>query len=154
MSSRLASTSRSLVASRSVSLSLPFAQPWRLLSTTRSRWQEGDGNPFNRPAPPPLPPKEQREFEQLVKDKASESAGRLSFFLCCWGIFCLYCLSTDSPQFKPISEGEVMHPQFRAKPKPDFEGDVNPETGEVGGPKKDPLSWKSEWAVAGRVYDF
>ena len=47
-----------------------------------------------------------------------------------------------------------MHPQYRAKPKPDFEGDVNPETGEVGGPKKDPLKWEREWTYQGRASDF
>lgn len=34
-----------------------------------------------------------------------------------------------------------MHPDFRQKPKPQFEGEVNPETGEVGGPKRDPLAY-------------
>lgn len=32
-----------------------------------------------------------------------------------------------------------MHPDFRKKPKPLFEGSTNPVTGEVGGPKTEPL---------------
>lgn len=32
-----------------------------------------------------------------------------------------------------------MHPDFRKAPTPLFEGEVNPETGEVGGPKREPL---------------
>ncbi|KAK1728504.1 uncharacterized protein BDZ83DRAFT_534996, partial [Colletotrichum acutatum] len=37
-----------------------------------------------------------------------------------------------------------------------FEGDVNPRTGEVGGPKREPLRWGSggDWSYNGRVTDF
>jgi hypothetical protein len=42
---------------------------------------------------------------------------------------------------------------------PEFEGDVNPKTGEVGGPKNEPLRWGSDatrgdWSYNGRVTDF
>lgn len=39
---------------------------------------------------------------------------------------------------------------------PEFEGDVNPKTGEVGGPKNEPLRWGGEgdWSYNGRVTDF
>jgi hypothetical protein len=39
---------------------------------------------------------------------------------------------------------------------PEFEGDKNPKTGEVGGPKNEPLRWGSEgdWSFNGRVTDF
>ena len=49
-----------------------------------------------------------------------------------------------------------MHPDARAKPAPDFIGDVNPETGEKGGPKKNPLNWgpEGEWTYGGRATDF
>lgn len=49
--------------------------PRRLISSSpvaRRSDDDEDANPFARPAPPPLPPKEQREFEQLVREKASE----------------------------------------------------------------------------------
>jgi hypothetical protein len=49
----------------------------------------------------------------------------------------------DALQFNVSSEGE-KHPEYRGKPKADFEGDINPKTGEVGGPKKEPLSWQGE----------
>jgi hypothetical protein len=44
---------------------------------------------------------------------------------------------------------------FRGAP-PEFEGDVNPKTGEVGGPKNEPLRWGSggDWSYNGRVTDF
>lgn len=39
---------------------------------------------------------------------------------------------------------------------PEFEGDVNPKTGEVGGPKNEPLRWGAggDWSFNGRVTDF
>ncbi|KAN0064783.1 hypothetical protein ACQY0O_001840 [Thecaphora frezii] len=84
--------------------------------------------PFSRPGPPPLPAKEQREFENLVKQKQNVA------------------------QF--TSAEEQFHPDARKKPLPDFEGDTNPHTGEVGGPKKDPLLYEKEWTYGGRATDF
>jgi hypothetical protein len=52
------------------------------------------------------------------------------------------------------SDGDPVHPDARRKPSPDFEGETNPETGEVGGPKKDPLTWAREWSYGGRATDF
>ncbi|PSR77246.1 hypothetical protein BD289DRAFT_341702, partial [Coniella lustricola] len=39
---------------------------------------------------------------------------------------------------------------------PEFRGDTNPKTGEVGGPKNEPLRWGSagDWSYNGRVTDF
>ncbi|WLF77000.1 hypothetical protein PVL30_000708 [Lodderomyces elongisporus] len=37
---------------------------------------------------------------------------------------------------------------------PEFEGDVNPKTGERGGPKQDPLRNGEEWTYNGRTIDF
>lgn len=39
---------------------------------------------------------------------------------------------------------------------PEFHGDTNPKTGEVGGPKNEPLRWGSggDWSYNGRVTDF
>jgi hypothetical protein len=39
---------------------------------------------------------------------------------------------------------------------PEFEGDRNPKTGEVGGPKNEPLRWggDGDWSYNGRVTDF
>lgn len=40
--------------------------------------------------------------------------------------------------------------------RPEFDGDTNPKTGEVGGPKNEPLRWGSggDWSYNGRVTDF
>ncbi|MCJ1228952.1 putative mitochondrial protein, conserved [Toensbergia leucococca] len=53
-------------------------------------------------------------------------------------------------------EGEELHPDVRRGVKPEFEGERNPKTGEIGGPKNDPLRWGGEvdWSYNGRVTDF
>ncbi|KAG0151149.1 hypothetical protein CROQUDRAFT_651347 [Cronartium quercuum f. sp. fusiforme G11] len=85
--------------------------------------------PFSRPSPPPLPAKDQAEFERLVKQQ-------------------------QTPFASPTQAETEMHPDLRPKPAPEFEGEVNPKTGEVGGPKRDPLKWEREWAYGGRATDF
>ncbi|CCU99865.1 unnamed protein product [Malassezia sympodialis ATCC 42132] len=89
--------------------------------------------PFSRPGPIPLPKEEQKEFEKLVRDKE------------------------NTIPFADIDkEGKESnaHPDARQKASVEFEGDVNPVTGEVGGPKTDPLRWNSEWTFGGRATDF
>jgi hypothetical protein len=51
---------------------------------------------------------------------------------------------------------QQFHPNMRRGAPPEFEGDVNPKTGEVGGPKNDPLRWggSADWSYNGRVTDF
>lgn len=53
-------------------------------------------------------------------------------------------------------KGEELHPAVRRGAKPEFDGDTNPKTGEVGGPKNEPLRWGAagEWAYNGRTTDF
>ncbi|PPQ63992.1 hypothetical protein CVT24_009421 [Panaeolus cyanescens] len=82
---------------------------------------------INRPSPLPLPPKEQREFEELLR-KANEQ------------------------------ESET-HKDAPKELKAEFEGDVNPVTGEKGGPKIEPVKRCGEdpggdWSFKGRVSDF
>ncbi|KAG6911120.1 hypothetical protein DXG01_003860 [Tephrocybe rancida] len=83
---------------------------------------------LSRPAPPPLPRNQQREFEQLQRAP----------------------LAADRPE-----ADLTLHPDARTPLTPDFEGDVNPLTGEQGGPKKEPVrSWGGEsegdWSFKGR----
>jgi hypothetical protein len=130
------------------------------------------------PAPPRLPPKEQEEFERLQrsstgafstpKPKVVANSGASS--------------SRPKPQINqsPVTtekekqdielaavnarvaatgKGEELHPDIRRGAQPEFEGDVNPKTGEVGGPKNEPLRWGStgergDWSYNGRVTDF
>jgi len=53
-------------------------------------------------------------------------------------------------------DGEELHPNVRRGAAPEFQGDTNPKTGEVGGPKNEPLRWgvSSDWSYNGRVTDF
>ena len=46
-----------------------------------------------------------------------------------------------------------MHPDARKPIEPEFKGDINPVTGEQGGPKRDPLR-HGDWSFGGKVTDF
>ncbi|WVN90239.1 uncharacterized protein L203_105475 [Cryptococcus depauperatus CBS 7841] len=88
---------------------------------------------FSKPGPPPLPAADQAEFEALLK--ANSAVGTVP---------------TDENSIE-----EEMHKDVRRGPKPEFEGDVNPKTGERGGPKNDPfIAGESDWQFGGRVTDF
>ena len=93
---------------------------------------------INHPAPPSLPREQQREFENLVR-------------------------TAKTPLSVPTTKGEVevelaLHPDARLPLKVEFEGDVNPRTGEEGGPKREPVArWAvgdGDWSFKGRVTDF
>ncbi|KPV77052.1 uncharacterized protein RHOBADRAFT_81, partial [Rhodotorula graminis WP1] len=90
-------------------------------------------NSFSRPAPPALPPHLQREFDELVKRAQTPAA--------------------PGVDLSGLKDGEEMHPDLVRRPKPEFEGDENPNTGERGGPKREPLV-HGDWAYGGKVTDF
>ena len=86
---------------------------------------------INRPSPPPLPREQQREFEELLRNAQTPLA----------------------------TEAEGIHPDTPQPLKAEFEGDVNPVTGEEGGPKREPVGrWGQDsggdWSIKGRVTDF
>lgn len=85
--------------------------------------------PLARPSPPPLPRGQQREFEEL--QRAAQGS---------------------------LSSAPDVHPDARTPPTAQFEGDVNPNTGEHGGPKIEPVGkWVTDggdWSFKGRVSDF
>lgn len=116
----------------------------RSLSTTQALRSEDKPMPFSSgPAPPRLPKEEQEIFEKLQK----QSTGAFS-----------------TPQVNQSPQGEIkadgkggeLHPDAPKGLKPEFEGETNPKTGEVGGPKNEPLRWGSagDWSYGGRVTDF
>lgn len=125
----LASASRSTLASSSrfLSCTLSSSAPPVSSSSPSSAASSQPTSPISRPGPPPLPPAQQREFEAL--QKAAQT------------------VDLSAP------DGEV-HRDLRRSPKPDFKGEVNPKTGEVGGPKRDPLLYEKEWTYGGRATDF
>ncbi|KAI9723212.1 MAG: hypothetical protein M1812_001094 [Candelaria pacifica] len=65
-------------------------------------------------------------------------------------------LSAVNARVQATGDGEELHPDIRRGVKPDFEGEINPKTGEVGGPKNEPLRWGGDvdWSYNGRVTDF
>ncbi|KAG8759398.1 putative mitochondrial protein, conserved [Ceratobasidium sp. 423] len=84
-----------------------------------------------RPGPPPLPKEEQREFDELVRKAQTPAAAT------------------------QVKEGEELHPDARQPVAPEFVGDVNPVTGEQGGPKREPVpEGRNDWSYGGRVTDF
>ncbi|KAG9087612.1 putative mitochondrial protein, conserved [Ceratobasidium sp. 370] len=92
-------------------------------------------SPYARPGPPPLPAAEQREFEELVR-KAQKPAA-------------------PSDSNVAVKSGEELHPDARRPIPPEFTGDVNPSTGERGGPKREPVpEGRNDWSYGGRVTDF
>jgi hypothetical protein len=124
------------------------------------------------PAPPRLPKEDQEVFEKLQKQSTgafsqpkteSTSTSDLRSRINQSPDTSSASTSTSSsrmqinqsPDSAPkIKDGEEFHPNMRRGAPPEFEGDVNPKTGEVGGPKNDPLRWKGDWAYNGRVTDF
>jgi hypothetical protein len=90
---------------------------------------------YNRPSPPPLSQKDQKEFEELVRKAQTPLASALS------------------------AEADLaLHPDALRPLAPEFEGDVNPLTGEQGGPKREPVHrWREDegdWSYKGKVSDF
>ncbi|GAA5910892.1 hypothetical protein JCM6882_001922 [Rhodosporidiobolus microsporus] len=95
---------------------------------------------FSRPAPPLLPPQQQREFEELLRKVNAPASAPAS--------------GDEAQRFEqPEGEEVASHPDYRRKPKAEFEGEKNPRTGEVGGPKNEPLV-HGDWAYGGKVTDF
>lgn len=136
---------------RSLSSHRPFTTSHRAASVFSSQ-----------PSPPRLPKEEQDIFEKLVRD--NEPAGA----------FAAPRSSPEEPEPAAKTEnelrtveasrariaakgdGEELHPHVRRGAKPEFQGDINPKTGEVGGPKNEPLRWgqAGDWSYNGRVTDF
>lgn len=138
----------------------------RTFSTARptySSWSPG-------PSPPRLPKEEQELFEQLQE----QSTGAFSTPRTPPRIDqsphtqpepeLVAKPSAGSPEAKAeeaslnakVQQGDELHPNVRRGAKPEFDGETNPLTGEVGGPKNNPLRWGhgGDWSYNGRVTDF
>ncbi|KAJ6499959.1 hypothetical protein C8R47DRAFT_1175347 [Mycena vitilis] len=91
---------------------------------------------LNRPSPIPLPREQQREFELLQRAAQTPLA--------------------PNNNNNSLADDLQLHPDAREPLKPEFEGDVNPTTGEQGGPKREPVrQWvEGDWSYKGRVSDF
>ncbi|KAH7306034.1 polyketide synthase [Stachybotrys elegans] len=103
-----------------------------------------------QPAPPKLSAEDQAEFERLQRAAAVAPAFQPS------AADKPAAASSDATASAAPAEADLMHPNmFRGAP-PEFEGDKNPKTGEIGGPKNEPLRWGSsgDWSYNGRATDF
>lgn len=136
----------------------------------------------DQPAPPRLPPEQQAEFEKLVR-KAQESAAAASLADAvaaanakaeaeAAAAAAAEASMTETEDFVaaavdslgPTTAKETPASALNGNPiegvwrgaAPEFDGDRNPKTGEVGGPKNEPLRWGSagDWSYNGRVTDF
>ncbi|KAF9109631.1 putative mitochondrial protein, conserved [Mortierella sp. AM989] len=66
--------------------------------------------------------------------------------------------SKDQAEFERLvknaeSAPATSHPDAREPVPEEFKGDTNPSTGEVGGPKREPVRF-GDWSFKGRVTDF
>lgn len=117
------------------------------------------------PSPPRLPKEEQEIFEQLQRQSTGafytpQSSSEHP------DLRAKINQSPDSEQQESLQEeqvkiqaqgeGKELHPHVRRGAQPEFEGETNPKTGEVGGPKNEPLRWGAagDWSYNGRVTDF
>jgi hypothetical protein len=119
------------IARPAMPLFRPLAKlPLRAFTTTSLHASSSQSKSFSRAGPPPLPAADQAEFDALLKANATVGATPAI---------------VESPE-------EALHRDLRKGPKKEFEGDVNPRTGESGGPKVDPFkSGDADWSYAGRV---
>jgi hypothetical protein len=121
----------------------------------------GSTSPFgNRPGPPLLPPDQQREFEELVrKAQAPLSAAPKTHTIGAMNSASSSGVSSkiDDGDTTVVADAtaEVLerHPDAPKRLPPEFIGDVNPKTGERGGPKREPLKF-GDWSYGGKVTDF
>ena len=109
------------------------------------------------PGPPKLPAQEQAEFERLQRQAAVSSAfqpeAAAAETSSAAADATTQATSTSSSAVdSELREGGGL---YRGA-KPEFDGDKNPRTGEVGGPKNEPLRWGSggDWSYNGKVTDF
>lgn len=103
-------------------------------------------SPFaNRgPAPPQLDADEQKEFEKL--QQAANTQIAIEQYNEDQGF-----KADDTPP--KVVESDVGNFGKAMMTVPEFEGNVNPKTGEVNGPKQDPIR-HGDWSFNGRVTDF
>ncbi|KAI9839511.1 MAG: hypothetical protein M1819_002136 [Sarea resinae] len=153
--------SQSLRAMRLVSRVQP-----RPFSTTATHFSSPSWS--TGPSPPRLPKEEQEEFERLQRASTGafstpKAPSPASVNQVSRPPINQSPQSTQQPEAEAINarveatgEGDELHPDIRRGAKPEFEGDKNPKTGEVGGPKNEPLRWGSggDWSYNGRVTDF
>lgn len=129
----------------------------RPFSTTPSFASDDKPSPFSPgPSPPRLPKEEQDIFEELQRQSTGAFSTPRSAPQINQSPDSSSSAESTSSQQVEVEDGEELHPHVRQGVRPEFEGEKNPKTGEVGGPKNEPLRWGGEgdWSYNGRVTDF
>ncbi|KAM0613813.1 hypothetical protein ACHAP0_005252 [Verticillium nonalfalfae] len=110
--------------------------------------------------PPRLPASEQAEFERLQRTAAVASGFDMSPPSPAEATETTTAAAAAAAAPGKVEvrtdDGEALHQDVRRGAPPEFEGETNPKTGEVGGPKNEPLRWggDGDWSYNGRVTDF
>lgn len=127
------------------------------------------------PSPPRLPAEQQAEFERLQRAAEAALSSHTTIPPAAEPLSTSRHVTTPASRAEPnsaaaaaaagaetrtaqtadVSAGSFSGGVRKGAP-PEFEGDQNPRTGEVGGPKNEPLRWgsKGDWSFNGRVTDF
>ncbi|KAK3311979.1 hypothetical protein B0H66DRAFT_100084 [Apodospora peruviana] len=150
-SQRIITTFRGALVSSQRSATRPFASTARFAS---SFLQE-------RPSPPRLPAEQQQEFERLQRAAEAQlhSHTQTTTPSTSTSRHASTPSSTETQTEPEPVQGDgmvTMSGGIRKGAPPEFEGEKNPKTGEVGGPKNEPLRWggSGDWSYNGRVTDF
>jgi hypothetical protein len=112
-----------------------------------------------QPSPPKLPAEQQAEFERLQRAAAVSAAFQVpdadESAAVAAAENTAATKTTTQVDADTSDGGDLNQGLFRGAP-PEFEGEQNPKTGEVGGPKNEPLRWggDGDWSYNGRVTDF
>ncbi|KAI2468838.1 DUF1674-domain-containing protein [Annulohypoxylon bovei var. microspora] len=148
------------------SSTLPIILPY-LRNQQLIRCASNNPNLFqSTPSPLRLPPDEQAEFERLQRTANTQEGFNPTSTPDFTTPASLNTSTTTAASNSPMVEGsatetpalndELGSVPLRKGAPPEFEGDVNPKTGEVGGPKNEPLRWgaSGDYSFNGRVTDF
>ncbi|KAK8076471.1 hypothetical protein PG994_003743 [Apiospora phragmitis] len=101
------------------------------------------------PRAPRLPAEEQAEFERLQRAANTQEGFNPSSTPTPEPSVTVTKAATETTPTIGEEKGSTGAP-------PEFEGETNPKTGEVGGPKNEPLRWGAtgDYSYNGRVTDF
>ena len=110
----------------------------------------------SQPSPPRLPAEEQAEFERLQRTANTQQGFNPSTMPEPEAPAAPAAQTTTTTTASLEDELAQRAVPLRKGAPPEFEGDVNPKTGEVGGPKNEPLRWGAagDYSYNGRVTDF
>ena len=158
----------------------PVSRSFSFRTRLRGEDQRLSSSGYGSPAPPRLPKEEQELFESLQRQSTgafstARAPPKINQSPDASGSDVAKAESIISERVEKVSKsttpdlkdtfkkvieargkGEELHPDVKRGASPEFEGERNPKTGEVGGPKNDPLRWgaSGEWTYNGRATDF